>query len=178
LNQWVKFGIQVKTINDVTYLTVYANGLSIYHGQVSTTLMTKDLSDLQVGSYVSNSEPGSKTNFRAAHILVGAYDYTNSDITKIYNLALPYFNGTKVRKQRSGVLYHDHQAYDGLDVVTLKGTLVSNKGVHPTSIGYQAGTYKLDKTKSFEYDDSRNINFLKNYITTTRVNILVKPPFA
>ena len=163
LNQWVNLGIQVKTINDVTYLTVYANGLSIYHGQVSTTLMTKDLSDLQVGSYVSNSEPGSKTNFRAAHILVGAYDYTDSDITKIYNLALPYFNGTKVRKQRSGVLYHDHQAYDGLDVVTLKGTLVSNKGVHPTSIGYQAGTYKLDKTKSFEYDDSRNIHVYGSY---------------
>lgn len=66
-------------------------------------------------------------------------------------------------KQRSGVLYHDHQAYDGLDVVTLKGTLVSNSGVHPTSIGYHAGSYKLDKTSLFEYDDSRKIHVYGSY---------------
>jgi len=163
LNQWVKLGMQVFTENDITYLKVFANGLLVYSEQLSSTLMTKDLSDLRIGSYVPDNQVGSNTNFKAAHIVVGAYNYIDEDMLRIYTIALPYFNGTIVRKQRSGVLYHDHQAYEGLDVVTLKGTLVSHKGVHPESIGYQAGTYKLDKTRLFEYDDSRKIHVYGSY---------------
>lgn len=163
LNQWVNLGMQVYTENDVTYLKVYANGVLIYNSDLSISLMTKDLSELRVGSYVAHTQLGSKTNFKAAYIVVGAYNYLDEDMLKIYKLALPYFNGTDVRKQRSGVLYHDHLAYEGLDVVTLKGTLVSNKGVHPSSFGYQAGTYKLDKTRLFEYDDSRKIHVYGSY---------------
>lgn len=143
------------------FLTV--SDLSVYFGQISTTLMTKDLSNLRVGSYVPDNQMGGVTNFKAAHMVVGGYNYSDEDMLRIHKHSQPYFNGTIIRKQRSGVLYHDQQAYDGLDVVTLKGTLVSNKGVHPISFGYQAGTYKLDKTRLFEYDDSRKIHVYGSY---------------
>ena len=163
LNEWVLLGVQVFNENQSTYLKVFANGVLLYNQQISTTLLTYDLSELRIGSYVPDNELGSITNFRAAHVIVGAYNYDEEDMHRIYDLALPYFNGTIIRKQRSGVLYHDYQAYEGLDVVTLKGTLVSHKGVHPESIGYQAGTYKLDKTRLFEYDDSRKIHVYGSY---------------
>jgi hypothetical protein len=135
LNEWVLLGVQVFNENQSTYLKVFANGVLLYNQQISTTLLTYDLSELRIGSYVPDNELGSITNFRAAHVIVGAYNYDEEDMHRIYDLALPYFNGTIIRKQRSGVLYHDYQAYEGLDVVTLKGTLVSHKGVHPESIG-------------------------------------------
>ncbi|MCU0105221.1 hypothetical protein N7603_06080 [Acholeplasma vituli] len=151
--------------------TVYINGsksleitqnIKVLPGN-TVDMKVSDFGNLVLGIYNPDAFPLVTSEIRVAHMQVGAFNYTDSDITNIYNLALPYFNGTIIRKQRSGVLYHDHQAYDGLDVVTLKGTLVSSKGVHPSSIGYQAGTYKLDKTRQFEYDDSRKTHLYGSY---------------
>ena len=85
---------------------------------------------LVVGEYIDEEyiSEGSTQPFKLAYLVVGAYDYNQAELTKIYQLAKPYFDGTVIRKQRSGVMYHDHDAYDGMDVVSLKGTLVSEKG--------------------------------------------------
>lgn len=168
---WVMLGLKLENSGNNIKSTVYINGskclevtqnIKVLPGN-TVDMKVSDFGNLVLGIYNPDAFPLVTSEFRVAHMQVGAFNYTDADITKIYNLALPYFNGTIVRKQRSGVLYHDHQAYEGLDVVTLKGTLVSHKGVHPSSFGYQAGTYKLDKTKLFEYDDSRNIHVYGSY---------------
>jgi RHS repeat-associated protein len=168
---WVMLGLKLENSGNNIKSTVYINGskclevtqnIKVLPGN-TVDMKVSDFGNLVLGIYNPDAFPLVTSEFRVAHMQVGAFNYTDADITKIYSLALPYFNGTIVRKQRSGVLYHDHQAYDGLDVVTLKGTLVSHKGVHPSSLGYQAGTYKLDKTRLFEYDDSRKIHVYGSY---------------
>lgn len=168
---WVMIGLILENSGNNIKASLYVNGAKRLDVTENIKLLPGDIENMKVkhfenlvlGVYNPDSFPLPTSPFKTAHMTVGAFDYSASELLKIYQLALSYFDGTIVRKQRSGVLYHDHKAYDGLDVVTLKGTLASHKGIHPTSIGYQAGSYKLDKTKLFEYDDQRKIHVYASY---------------
>lgn len=172
-NTWVFIALQIETEGNNVRTRLFINGTQVANPLFelkdnvtpSIKYQVKDIEKLVVGEYIDEEyiSEGSTQPFKLAYLVVGAYDYNQAELTKIYQLAKPYFDGTVIRKQRSGVMYHDHDAYDGMDVVTLKGILVSEKGVHPVSYGYQAGTYKLNKNRLFEYDDERSTHVYGSY---------------
>jgi RHS repeat-associated protein len=167
---WSFISWQIETINQSIKLRIFIDGVSIPEQTINlvdgtTPILVSDMTQFGVGYTVTRGyeEDCPVDPFKVMYLAVGAYDYSEEEISKIYNLSLPYFEQAQIRKQRSGVLYHDHEAYDGFDVTTLKGTLVSEKGIQPESYGYQAASYKLDKSKLFEYDDLRKIHVYGSY---------------
>jgi len=180
-NTWFFVALQIETEGNNVRTRLFVNGTQVASPLIelkdninpSIKYQVKDIEKLVVGEYIDEAYISEESTqpFKLAHLVIGAYDYDQTELTKIYQLAKPYFDGTVVRKQRSGVIYHDHDAYDGMDVITLKGTLVSEKGVNPVSYGYQADTYKLDKSKLFEYDDERNIHVYGSYDGTKDLGI-------
>ena len=169
-SNWTFISYQIETAGNDIKIRVYIDGTMLPEQTFSLTydglaLNVSDFTMLGLGTFNSRGYEHEViiSPYKIAHLSVGAYDYTQDDFDKLYNMAIPYFNNPVIRKQRSGIIFHDNQAYDDLDVVTLKGSLVSNQGVQPTDIGYQAETYKLDKTRLFEYDEERKTHVYASY---------------
>ena len=62
-----------------------------------------------------------------------------------------YLFTRQVNKQ-SGVIYYNHNVYEGMDVIPLNGSLTSIKGLKPLEYTYGDSSFRIDKTKLFKLD--------------------------
>jgi hypothetical protein len=73
----------------------------------------------------------------------------------IYAEGTKYIGSTAIQSDSSsGVTYYNHKLYQGLDVITLNGSLESQRGNKPTAFTYTDKSYKVDKTQIFKLDET------------------------
>jgi RHS repeat-associated protein len=166
LNEWNLVGLQLSQNYPTLTARIVLNS-EVVSGLVSPRTV-KDITNVSVRKYEiysgssSSSGDGSTTiptldlQFDFAMLAIGAYRHTQETFNAIYREGIKYFGTNKIT-QSIGVSYYNHDVYDGFDVVTLNGTLTSNKGVKPAEYNFGDSSYKIDKVKLFEYDSKVDV---------------------
>ena len=92
--------------------------------------------------------------FDILYIGIGTYSHNQESYRGIYNEGYKYVFSRDVNPS-SGVIYYNHNAYKGMDVIPLNGNLTSIKGLKPLEYTYQDNSFKIKKTKLFKLDNKR-----------------------
>ena len=68
-------------------------------------------------------------------------------------------------KPKTGVSFANQETYENFEVMSLNGTFKSNKGRMPSDYEFIDGTFKLDKTKLFKFDEALERHVYGSYKT-------------
>lgn len=101
---------------------------------------------------------------------IGAYDYSSDVFESIYNEGQKYLTSAGVPKS-NGVIYYNPTPYQGMDVITLNGSLTSTKGVKPSRLLKTDSSFKVDKAKVFKYDDVSKKHSYGSYDATSNFTL-------
>ena len=96
-------------------------------------------------------------------ISIGAYEYTNEIFQTIRQQENRFQNMNL--KPKTGVSFANQKTYENFEVMSLNGSFKSNKGRMPSDYEFIDGTFKLDKTKLFKYDESLERHVYGSYST-------------
>lgn len=161
LNEWNLVGLQLSQNYPTLTARIVLNS-EVVSGLV-TPRIVPNITNVSVRKFdvysgiASSSGDGSIAiptldfQFNIAMMAIGAYRHTQESFNAIYIEGIKCF-GTNEITQSTGVSYYNHDVYDGFDVVTLNGTLISNSGVKPAEYNFGDSSYKVEKVKLFEYD--------------------------
>lgn len=76
-----------------------------------------------------------KMPFDIAMMSFGSHGYSETDFKAIYELGYPFFNETNQQVAKSnGTIYYNFNELKDYDVITLNGSLESNKGLNPVKL--------------------------------------------
>ena len=156
--EWNLIGISLERIDDSKINFSYFVNEYLYETPIETEILTK-ANRLSFGSYqkstVTNEDliggDSLEMPFDILYVGIGEYQHTKESYKGIYNEGYKYLFTKTVNKQ-SGVIYYNHSAYEGVDVIPLNGSLTSIKGLKPLEYTYGDSSFKIDKTKLFKLD--------------------------
>lgn len=138
-------------VNQTSYTFTVNNQDST--GVISTTNNVFNLSKLVIGNRTITSGSTIENPFvqEVALISIGAYPYTSDIFQRIQSEQNKFQN--MVIKPKTGVSFINQKTYENFEVMSLNGTFKSTSGRTPTDYEFIDGTFKLDKTKLFKYDE-------------------------
>lgn len=171
LNKWNLLGFNLKQNDNDVQLLLSINGISQVIGLDDTKEedstdkpLVEQLNQVTIGNNLKNNTHSSTGNNPISNlnmpydifmIGVGAYEQSNDSFKGIHSEGIKYIGQTIVNgESSSGVTYYNHQLYKGLDVITLNGSLESQRGNKPVSFTYTDKSYKVDKTQIFKLDET------------------------
>jgi len=166
MDEWNLVGLQLSQNHPTLTARIVLND-KVTSGLVTPTTVP-EITNVSVRKFeiysgtASSSGDGSVTipplslKFDVAMLAIGAYRHTQETFNAIYREGIKYFGVNEIT-QSTGVSYYNHDVYEGFYVVTLNGTLSSNKGLKPVEYNFGDTSYKVDKVKLFEYDSKTDV---------------------
>lgn len=138
-------------INQTSY--IFTVGETCSTGNISTTNYVSNLTKFVLGNRNITTGSTIPNPFKEdiALISLGAYPYTN-EIFQTIQAQENRFQ-TMIVKPKTGVSFVNQKTYENFEVMSLNGTFKSSSGRIPTDYEFIDGTFKLDKTKLFKYDE-------------------------
>ena len=138
-------------VNQTSYVFTVNNEDST--GVISTSNYIFFLSKFVIGNRTITSGSTIANPFvqEVALISIGAYPYTSAIFQRIQSEQNKFQN--MVIKPKTGVSFINQKTYENFEVMSLNGTFKSTNGRIPTDYEFIDGTFKLDKTKLFKYDE-------------------------
>ena len=156
--EWNLVGLTVEEIDENNVKISYFVNKYLYETTVPIT-ETNKINRISLGTYCNNNVTEENlTNgnvlempFDILYVGIGEYQHTKESYKGIYNEGYKYLFTRQVNKQ-SGVIYYNHNVYEGMDVIPLNGSLTSIKGLKPLEYTYGDSSFRIDKTKLFKLD--------------------------
>lgn len=156
--EWNLVGLTVEEIDANNVKISYFVNKYLYETTVPIT-ETNKINRISLGTYCNNNVTEENlTNgnvlempFDILYVGIGEYQHTKESYKGIYNEGYKYLFTRQVNKQ-SGVIYYNHNVYEGMDVIPLNGSLTSIKGLKPLEYTYGDSSFRIDKTKLFKLD--------------------------
>lgn len=156
VSDWNMYSLSVFNQDGNTRVCFYLNGNLLHMitlGQEITGKITdliigdKKLADGQTGNYLESNE----TPIRIAMLSIGAYFYKKVNSKAIHDISKKFLFESNYEDAYSGVIFESLQD-DSNDLISLNGSFTSLKRKTPLIAVYSDGSYKIDKSKSFEFD--------------------------
>ena len=146
LNEWNFVGIKIK--NKTVYL--YLNGKKIKE----FTLVGEYYSCYGLDFFKTNLSSNSALEMPidVAMISIGCYDYTDKDIRKIYAEGMKSILFNSRINRKTSTRYSVGTFENNYNIITLNGTLESNKNLEPVVLAKAENSYNLEKNNIFDYD--------------------------
>lgn len=156
ISEWNMYSLSVFNQDNTTRVCFYLNGNFLYmitlnealaENITDLTIGDKKLEDGQTGEYLESS----KTPIRIAMMSIGSYFYKKINFKTIYDISKKFLFEPSELNSYSGVSFESMNE-NNLDLISLNGSFTSLKMEKPIAVAYSDGTYKIDKTRSFEFD--------------------------
>lgn len=156
ISEWNMYSLSVFNQDNTTRICFYLNGNfmqmltlneALTESITDLTIGDKKLEDGQTGDYLESS----KTPIRIAMMSIGAYFYKKINFKTIYEISKKFLFEPSELNSFSGVSFEAMNDVDA-DLISLNGSFTSLKKERPITVAYSDGTYKIDKTRSFEFD--------------------------
>ncbi|MDR1697966.1 MAG: DNRLRE domain-containing protein [Erysipelotrichaceae bacterium] len=103
-------------------------------------------------------------------LCIGAFNYDQNWFELIAKDYFKYQNKNFV-KPVVGVSYVSQKTYDGYDVITLNGSLESIRGIEPERFDFADYTYKSNKARVFELDETQGKHVYGSYSGTKGLGV-------
>lgn len=184
MGAWNLVGMKFAKSGDRIYAMLVLNGevksadyacskdfkvLKYFHiGEPSQSLSLMDLYKLDDGGSLKKEYPINMA-FRLAFAGVGSYDYEEDDYKGIYEEGKKYLLGEPIYGA-SGVTWSNAKVYEGMDVISLNGSLVSLSRMQPKEFSYTEASFKVDKSRAFEFDQEERRHVYGSYGSLVNLN--------
>lgn len=149
LNTWNLIVFKVKDDN----VQLYINGTQVYmpalNGE-SYSLHAMELFNTPEYSYNETLD----TPIDLAYLSIGCYNYTNNDVKTIYNEGLKYLSFNASSNKKVNTRYTSGSFENNYNIITLNGSLESNRNHDPKILSKASSFYNLDKNNIFDYDSN------------------------
>lgn len=149
LNTWNLIVFKVKDDN----VQLYINGTQVYMPALngkSYSLHAMELFNTPEYSYNETLD----TPIDLAYLSIGCYDYTNNDVKTIYNEGLKYLSYNASLSKKVNTRYSVGSFENNYNIITLNGSLESNRNHEPKVLSKASSFYSLDKNNIFDYDSN------------------------
>lgn len=155
LKEWNMFALSVFDQDTSTKVCFYLNGIFLTMIEIKRNV-TDLLTDFVIGDrklldgQTSSYQEMNKTPIRIAFLSIGAYHYKKINFKAINDIGRKFLFDSKLSDTFSGVSVELCNG-EG-DYISLNGSFKSLSGLAPIITAFSDGTFKVDKSRNFEFD--------------------------
>lgn len=155
IKNWNMYAISVFDQNDKTHVCFYLNGILLTMLELNKNI-TEYITDLTIGdNQLADGQKGeyqetNQTPIRIAMLSIGAYHYKKVNFKAITDISKKFLFETSSSNCYSGVTVETCKGKG--EYFSLNGSFKSLKGTGPSITSYSDGSFKIDKSKNFEFD--------------------------
>lgn len=174
LSNWNMYALSVFNQDGKTRVCLYFNGTFLYmislNSEVANKITTLSIGDTQVEEDTTKEYyESNKTPIRIAMLSIGTYFYKKVNFKAIYNESRKFLFESSDEDANSGVCFETISNNDD-DLISLNGSFTSLKRVTPIIVGYSDGSFKISKTRNFEFDKEINRHVYASFDGTLKLN--------